>query len=459
MQDDIGHGRVDGRAIQEEDVVKNLRGWLAAVALAAWGMGAQALDLSSVEDSGSWQAYSAVPADCEEMYDVVAGAPIEVSGAFNVAAYGRWAEGRNANGRLRTVSSTAFEADVAAIWLKVKASENHGLTVKLDLDDAWNNQYDKDDFLEEIYYTFKNIGGTGFGVHVGKMEVPFGYDKDTLLVHPYLHAQRETNFTKRANGSHDPFRGTGITSPLSGAYSEHHPVEYDNLFAITPYWKSSNDKWMVEASLFQSKQDVNGDRRSSDNMGFKSGAVRVKFRPLEKLVLQASVITRYNDASGINHANGLANTTRRQYATSVAADYTFELFCRDLNVFAEWQHGWNTRGDIDTRHNSAAANFFKDTSSDDVHFGLGYELNKTFKLHLQGEWLAMRNDKKNGTAADADSSLWRALVALETKLPGGITMESGLQHEWLKLKNAKANGIGKDRYEATTWYSGLKFRF
>lgn len=446
-------------------------GLLAAMMM--WG--AAAMDLESVEQRSAWEAYAAIDGDCDDDAadtPVVARTRVMINGAANLVTAARWTDGyvRDSSKprgfdptRTGSFKSTSSEPQVAALFFHVMPTEKSKLTIKLDIDDAWNNTYETDDFLEEIYFTFDDIACTGFGVKVGKMEVPFGYDKDVLLLSPYLHsAVGETNFNRRHNGF-PAYSNTGLTSPIGGtypngtanAYGEHNAAEYDNMFALTPYYSFCDGQLLLEASLFQAKRDIGNRRRSNDNLLFKSGALRATWRPIENLMIQASFIARYNDYSKS------VGDEDRMYATSVAADYTFQLCGREMNVFGEWQHTWNSYQDSNG-FVGTARRFRDNSSSDDIHFGLRYKILEKVRLNLQGEWLAMRNDRRNTVFTnDADSTMWRALVALEYDHGNGMVSEFGYQKEWLKLDNVAANyGPGaKSRFDAHTLYSGLKFSF
>ena len=398
------------------------------------------------------------------------GPQIQIAGGFTMATYARQIEGYvpgSNQTEVAKIKASEFRTDTASFTFRITPQDqsNHFLTVRMQLDDAWgrNGVIDQDDILREVFYTFNNIGGSGFGVKVGKQRIPFGLNNTALIISPYIDGDRKTMFRERVNGQTID-NIAGYQSPLREEYAYHNSTRWDRLFAIAPYWEGFDKKLLVEATLFQAKRDVNvNNLRSNDDLLFNSGALKVTVRPIEGLSLTGSVLARGNrtskDSDNDRHASHM-------YASSLSGMYNFKVAGRATNLFVEWQHSWNSYNDVSSKTGNTSY-YWKDSSSDDVHFGFAYQLTDTFKLHMQGEWLKMRNDRRNTNgaplAANADSRMWRAIVALETKLPGGIVMESGYQQEWLKRYNAVANNPlfadTKSSFKAGTWYSGLKFSF
>lgn len=419
----------------------------------SWWMAAVAVTMLS---GSAWaqNANAAVPAeDC--LVPLKSKAVIEIEGQFDLGMWVHNVEGVAPNGRgglkKPSYNATEYATDAADLKLTVKASDAAWLTVTLDLDDAWNSNdgFEQDDFLKEMYFTFDNLWGTGFGVKAGKMAVPFGYDKDELLVSPYIDGWGESAFSRS-------FNSTGSINDIGGfvPYMDAHSTYTDEVFAITPYW-NWNDKLLIEASLFQSARDVNGvKRRSNDNMLFKSMAAKITWKPIENLKLTASGITYYNDSA---RGPGLS---RREKAFSVSADYTFQLAGKDFNMFAEWMHGWDNANDGGLiAAGLGLGSFMKDAKSDDIHFGVAYNFTDRLKVHAQGEYLRQKQERFAGAGSWTKQELWRAVLAVQYEMCAGIVLEGGWQHEWLTSKLRAGGNTNKISLDADTFFAGIRYSF
>jgi len=285
------------------------------------------------------------------------------------------------------------------------------LTVTTDLNSAWDNDWDEDLFLKEVYFTFENICSSNFGLIVGKTEVPFGYMRDDLLLDAYWDV--------------DPF-------------TNDRAKYIDRVFQINPYYNFC-DKFKWEFSVFQDREgrflaDKGGKEVTVDGNPFMSMATRFTWTPIENFTLSTSGYMRH-----LNWRDDrtVAENATRSYAASVAADYTFRLCGRDINVFAEYIRGWNPNlilGD----------GFEKGSRSDNIHAGYSVELTKRLKAINQGEWIKLRNDA-------GKEINWRTVSALQYTMKSGVVLEGGWQYNRQK--------IGDEKFNTNTFYTGLRYRF
>ncbi|MCL2001692.1 MAG: hypothetical protein FWG74_09670 [Planctomycetes bacterium] len=340
---------------------------------------------------------------------------------------------------------TEFEAQKMELTFKVAANENAYLVTTLAMTDAWYDvgNYEQDEFLKEVYFVFDNIWCTGLGVKFGKQELPFGYVRDDLLVHPYMDARGNSALTKMFNGV-DYSLTTGWFAP----FFEAHPAVVDRTFAVTPYYKLG-DKLEVAFSLAQGNRylGVNKQLKSNDNMLFKTMAAQVQWTPIENLILQASGLVQYDRDGG-----AIPNTTSRAYATSLSADYTFQIACRPFNVFAEWMHGWNPS------YYGIGAGYGDNSSSDNIYAGISYKFTDSLKVLTQGEWLRQR-DRDPGNWRTRET-LWRWVLATQYELSSGMILEGGYQYERGRQRFDPEIGVpGKTRASANTVFAGVHWAF
>ena len=451
-----------------------LQGWLAAVAALVMGGSVLAQD-----------ANAAVPA--MDITSMKGQATIEISGNVGIVAQTNRVKGLDAwvsaapfyTGKVLNGESwniTEFQAAKMDLTFKVSANENAYLVTTLALNDSWNRDYDQDYLLKEVYFVFDNLWCSGLGVKFGKQALPFGYDKDELFVHPYLDGYGNSALTKAFNGRfYAPV--TGVTGLLTGdglLFGEMHPTTVDRTFAITPYYKLG-DKLEFAFSLAQGERGIQGapHNKSRDNLLFKTMAAQVFWTPVENLILQASAMTMY-DRDGKNPpawlktaldltGNSLKN---RSYATSLSADYTFQIACRPFNVFAEWMHGWNTYN-IGSLGYSTVGGYWNNSSSDDIHVGISYKFTDALKVLTQGEWLRQRQGIDLSTYGDVKlrETLWRWVLAAQYEMDSGMVFEAGYQYERAREKGTLNWASpawapsARDRASANTFFAGVHWSF
>lgn len=303
------------------------------------------------------------------------------------------------------VNSVDFRTHSANLRFKIKPvnMQDAHLYIKLDLDDEWEDEnldgvLDQDDILEEVKFVWEDIKNSGVGFVFGKGEVAYGQDRTLGIIQSYHH--NDSVYTSEGPG----FIVAGVedaigpdvddaNNPHSNVANVRHPGEVDNVFqAMVSYkWK---EIWKFEATLFQNREYpgndyiVNGlsgvgrgmhEDRPDDNMLFQSWAFRAWFAPTENLLMQASVLNMHNDSRSDREQFG-ENTK----ADQTAVDASFRYFAKsvDLEIFGEYQHGWNW-------------NYTDDYTADIVQ--LGFDWGVTNKVNFGAMYEYMQLDDENGT--------------------------------------------------------------
>ena len=351
---------------------------------------------------------------------------------------------------------TDFGPDKMDLTFKVDACDNAWLITTLALDDAWNanGSYDQDQLLKEMYFVFDNLWCTGLGVKFGKQALPFGYDKDELFVHPYLDGYGNSALTKIHNRGWSPEPQTG----LLGKWFEAHPTTVDRVFAITPYY-NLGDKLEFAFSVAQVNRQIGWNRKSKDDMLFKTMAAQVFWKPIENLILQASAITMYDvDGKGLSVQGNRFGT--RSFATSLSADYTFQIACRPFNVFAEWMHGWRPVHNFLSGY-MGDTGYYRNSSSDDFHVGIAYNFTDALKVLAQGEWLRQRQNFDYYGRNAIRETMWRYVLAAQYEMSTGMVLEAGYQYERGKerARIPAVNAWARDRSSANTFFAGVHWSF
>ena len=424
-----------------------MRAGLAALLLIGAAAGADKADFGRDQTAAAVPAAPAMNVGATSEYLASAKKNGRVTLGGNVIAryaYSRLqaGEGRFANESVPADGNGTFHASTwepysANLRIRVAASDENYLTMRLYLNDPWSarGDYNRDQLLKELYFTMENLCGSNFGVKFGKQRVPFGMVKDVLAIYPYLDSDTGGgSFLKTGrNGAEQfPARPLFMEPPHSAAYSRR--------YALIPYFKA--DKTRFEFSVFQDRRNspyTRGDAPSSgrDHSGGRdtndpglsfSGKATVNL--IENLEFSASVASRYN--RGADLYSDAARNVRgddRMWATSLAFDWNPRLRGRKFNFFGEWQHAWNPgepRGG-----NGSWRQFIDKTSSDDIHAGLAVNVAKAVTLHAQYEWLRGR---WNEHGRDSRTDLHRAIFAGKYAFASDIYAELGCQREWARTR-------------------------
>ncbi len=285
------------------------------------------------------------------------------------------------------INSTTFYTNDAYLSFAIKASRDMSLNILLDLDDMWERDgggVEQDDLLEECYFLWQNIRGSGLNLAFGKKGVDYGMD-DCVCI---------TTSTNEA----------GILTFLDGREAveagpnAHAAVGTDDL----PYAQPS-DLFVMEAeynyrdwgrlyfALFQNNESTGGGRvtrgmyedRPDDNLLFNSFACKLELTPREGLMLQASMINWHlasmDDADVRLAAGGIESRGQATDSkTSISLGLTYDFKSIPFSVFTQYQHGW------DWTYN-------RDVSADEFVAGVFWHATSALDFGFMVEWAWLDN--------------------------------------------------------------------
>lgn len=348
------------------------------------------------------------------------------------------------------VDSTNFTTTDADLNFKVAANACMGLVLKLDVDDAWDAPdgagIDQDDFLEEVYFYFKNVMQSPWGINFGKKEVPFGQDKDLLILpglfntsgHFIAYNQMLKDYSAEPNVG-------GATPHMTPDGLTFWPVEQDNRFMVESTY-AYKDLLTLEMAVFQDSRGMHEDRMD-DHLLMESYAMRVKVMPLEGLTLQASYMNQHNDSGDddtIEH-NGISkieNGNDNVKSLSLGVDY--KLKSLPLELFAEYAYGWD--GMNNEEYDCHA-----------LQIGGAYGVTEAVDLIMTGNWVDIDQDDNVGaTDTERDNDLYSVQIGVQYKLEQNITLSMEYQHDWYDF-----DVDGADDYDqnADALAFGIKWNF
>ncbi|MBN2714096.1 MAG: hypothetical protein JXR97_16880 [Planctomycetes bacterium] len=322
-----------------------------------------------------------------------------------------------------SVFSTQFTTASVELAFDIAATKDTGLKIMLDPDDFWDEDPDQDDLLEEVYFYWKNIRGSNWGVNLGKKELCFGQDFDKLVLAAVTNSDSHSTLLKSfeendtADSSADNSHGE--------VGEDSWPREEDNVFTIEANYKYKDLlKW--EVAVFQSNTTTGGGRntrgmhedRSDDTLFFQSMSTRLTATPIEGLSIELSFMKEHNDSNGDEDAHG-KYAEDDKYAVSLGAEYKVKSV--PLTVFGEYLHGW----DWDWR---------EDYSADVLQLGVKYGVTDKIDLFLIGNWVGLDDDhsaRMNSTKAGEDNEdLLTVQTAIQYKLDSGMIFSLEYEHEW-----------------------------
>lgn len=340
------------------------------------------------------------------------------------------------NGRNQKNHVTDFSVNSAMLTFDVAAGERMSLHIRLRLDDAYDRDYEPDDFLYAMYFEMRELWGMPIEARIGKQALPFGVRRDDLLLSPYIADRGDSGFSGRFN------------NPACDM-DAYHPGAADRVFAAVVEWRpmALRDLLTLEAGVFQDRDGRAVDdqlRRSRDDLLFRSFAARLRFSPFEKMELSTGILSRYRDA---------ADGGRRNWVWSVGL--SSPLFVAPVTAFVEYQRSWRD-------------DFVSGQHAEDVHAGLVWSLSPVLRLHARYEWLRVkRNGSATATGRGELSRFHRSLLAAEYELSSLITLEAGWQREWYKRRghyyspDPSLGGANLAHFSAggDVFYMGMKYNF
>jgi len=327
------------------------------------------------------------------------------------------------------VDSTYFGTGLpygAYLTVNAKANESTALVLKLDLDDSWNETQDQDDLLEEVYFQWTGVRGSQWDLAFGKKAVSYGMDKWVGITPSfndgwaYWLSGIETYVS--ADTPHDVIGTNWFPSYPFNVFLSEAVYHYKELASFY-------------LTVFQNNASTGGGRmtrgmhedRSDDTFLLQSFALKAELTPKEALTLQASFINHHNDSAGDEDLSDFGRYAEEDMQSiSIGADYTFK--CVPLNVWCEYQHGWNWTYD-------------ERTDADVLGAGVAWTATESLTFGLMGEW------------AQIGDGTWYPTDATGTPFP--VRMQS--EEYYQAVVNATytfANEIYVTLEYAHQWYDG-----
>lgn len=286
------------------------------------------------------------------------------------------------------VDSTQFHTNSANLRFKINATQSTYLYIKLDLDDAWDDDRldgigDQDDLLEEVKFVWKSVRNSNWGLVFGKGEVPYGQDKTLGIIQSYHH--NDQTYTSEGPvflvaGTEEAFGRDdfSVGNPHSNVGNTSKPGEVDNVFMIQVNY--IHEDWLkFEVALFQNNDTLGRgaptrgmhEDRADDHLLFQSMAARIWLLPSENMTVEISLIRKYVDSFGDLDINS-PKPSEESYAFSIGFDYKAKSW--PIEVFGELQHAWNW-------------NYTKGYEVDIIQLGLIWGTTKDIDIGFMYEWM------------------------------------------------------------------------
>lgn len=340
------------------------------------------------------------------------------------------------------------------------------------------------DNIDAAFIEYLKGGHSGFGVKVGIMKLPFGLAaKPDLIGKSFMDSPDLT--------------GSYLMSPMNwdNAVRLPHASRLLDPAVAAMLSYEMRDIIRFEAAVFQERNrrhefdyEEHGARhyRSESNLP-QSWQVGLSLLPLEGWELSMQFRNRHSRSRGVNYwsdspyrwdfRRNLASGRNDPRWDPVAGQWSdtgtgagfgarhneqafivglaVEIPNTNLSVQAEYAHGWNQ-------------GFNKYLNSDGVNLGFSYRVTPFLTLHLQGEWLHLKDrswmaETSDGWTRDRrNNRLYRLLLGAEYELHRGITLEGGWQYEYWNMTSAQG-GVGGSRDErvntANMVYMGTRVLF
>lgn len=379
----------------------------------------------------------------------------------------------------------------AKLDIAFQLTENIDGFIRMDLHDSYRSR-GLSGIAENWWIRWKNICNTGFGIKVGIDEVVFGAPQE---------------FGNLDNWSRDPWTMTTnaagnsqyiwASTPGNGGYSTMGDGMFSNGTMLpthtankmlhttqaTMFWESADEKFLAEASLMQgvdrwgaigdyNENDDRWNSGSSDvdrwrsvNYGLGSGSVRLTWKPIEGLRLQASAMNRYtgsdrgnwvmrgydrqeNWAAGQTTAQKMVyygvETTSNNPATNLAFRWD-PCFAPKLTFWGTWTHGWNE-------------NWVKDLDSDTATVGMAWRFMPRFYWMASGEYIRAKNKQSDVWNKATGWNFW---TAIHYDFDYGVSLELGWRHEAIDYKGRGGTEFAgtHTKYRQNLFYGHFGFSF
>lgn len=347
--------------------------------------------------------------------------------------------------------------------------------------------YDKHypvDNIDAAYVELLKAGHSGFGGRVGIMDLPFGLSERPNLVGQSFMDAPDLNGSYLVNPqSWD----NGVRLPHASRFLD--PV----MAALLTY--EMRDIVRFEAAIFQERNryhdyhyDDGGVRKyRSDSDAPQSWQVGLRLLPLEGWELAMHFRNRHSRSRGVRHwadspyrwdfrqnlatgrrdprwDSGLGQWTDtgsgesfggRRNEQAFIIGLALEIPNTDWSLHGEYACGWNQ-------------GFNKHLNSEGVNIGLAWRATTLLTLHLQGEWLQVKDrswmaETSAGWVRDnRNHRLYRFLLGAEYELHRALTLEAGWQYEYWKLTSSQGGEYGARDVRvntANTMYMGTRLIF
>ncbi len=264
-------------------------------------------------------------------------ANIKIGGEINVDYIASW-QGRGSEHNPAQINAAGWQLHSTNLRFNIAFENNIHAYIKLDF--SQKQDYLEQQLLEEARLVWENIGGGPIGVFFGKGEVPYGQDRTLGIIQSYNH-------TEGSYSSEGPtiLSGPNYSQSFNSAYAlspVFHPGEIDRVLmaGISLSWQ---DMIRFELAVFQptdwTAPSIGDGTPVIDDFGLESISARLWWNtPIEGLVAEISGVRKHIKQRG-NRAVYGNDAVENEYAMSIGADW--KLCSLPLELFAEYQHGWD----------------------------------------------------------------------------------------------------------------------
>jgi hypothetical protein len=343
----------------------------------------------------------------------------------------------------------------ARVFVKANVSEHFDAFVQINLQSSSSASSDN---AQTYWVRWKNIQNSGFGVLVGRESLIFGEDNAVGILGNYAECG-DGAFTDGLWGTYAPQSGSRISQGVTGDFLPRHNYwDHARITQIAPYWEGLDGRLLVELSLFQNHNQLNGRRDNNspkqihlENHTYKnrnygtSFSGRIGFEVMEGLKLSASLANFRDNAyqETLNPGEKQNGFSINNTALSLAASYR-PAFADRLYFWGQWMRGWNV-------------DHYKDVDSDSLSYGASFDLSKSWILFAAGDYLRSK-DKYQGLGNTATA--WAAYAGIRHVLPYGVTLETGFKHERVAWKERiNQQRVTTLKGKGNTAYIHVGFRF
>ncbi len=319
------------------------------------------------------------------------------------------------------------------------------------------------DLLDEVWWQWSNIGGTGFAAKVGLQTLDLGmYNGDA---NPWSRVMILDPFVKTAaKYAGQNYTNSSTSSPITSAMGgDQHATD------ITAIGVSASYKWdqfKVVAGVYgqQVAKDAGQDNTlgvttngTARNIDIENHYVTGYYDPcwLENLHLQASYFGEFDQGAAVTNAAG--NTV----ATWFPSDYTtVNGSNRGATYVPGFDFGASYTADKWAVYGEATVvvnpNYFRDSIQMAYSLGADYSLTEKLKIGGSFDWMSYDWDGySTGAASSVESYTLRGALGAKYDFGNGLYVQAQYSHYWLKSWGVNDSNC-KDA-DAVTLQTGFKF--